>query len=303
MRSLTLLTTSAFIVAIAACAATEDADQLSYRSGRLSSNRGSPPPPGSTEEHDSSDTTGATAKDVGNPNATSSPTAPTSAGVPAYNFALTLGSSTPSVALGEQTTIDVNVEPRNGFNGPVDVSVAGLPDGATADPLTVTPGSPGKLVIKAALTAITTPSGGSSPLVITGRSGSLAATANANFKVAPKLTLTIPMNVDALRAAQIIYRDEYGAAFGSNQQALRTQDGNGIVVTVFNADSKAHVIHGANGFAHGDTGNPIQPNSFELSGANPRTRTFGPGTNANGYPHDGGNGQGASFRIKVVAAP
>ena len=104
------------------------------------------------------------------------------------------------------------------------------------------------------------------------------------------------MNIDALRAAGNVFRDEWGPAFGENQQALQTQTGNGIVVTVFNGDSKAHIIHGSNGFAHGDTNAPIQPNAFEMSGGNPRTRTLNPGTNGVGYPHDGGNGAGASLR-------
>jgi hypothetical protein len=71
---------------------------------------------------------------------------------------------------------------------------------------------------------------------------------------------------------------------------------------VFNADSKAHIIHGASGFAHGNTAEPIQPNAFEMANGAPRTRTLNVGTNANGYPHDGQQGVGASFRIKVEAA-
>lgn len=288
--------TSALTVPVLGCGETEDSNQLSFRS---SARRGTPPAEGSTEDHDD-DVSGAS-PDVANPNATTKPGAPASVGTPSYAFALALGSNTPVLGLGEQTEIDVTVQPKNGFNDPVEVSVSGLPDGAAAEPLTVRPGAPGKLVIKAGLNTIATPPGGSSAVVVMGKSGTIAATANANLKIAPKVTLTIPMNVDALRAAAITYRDEYGAAFGSNQQALRTQAGNGIVVTVFNADSKSHVIHGANGFAHGNTGAPIQPNAFEMDAGKPRTRTFAPGANANGYLHEGSNGQGASFRIKVVA--
>jgi hypothetical protein len=264
--------------------------------------RGGPPAVGSTDGHDPADTTGANTPDTGNPNATSKPNAPSTTGTANAEFALTLANNTPTVGLGDSTQIDVSVQPKNGFNAPVTVTVTGLPGGATAAPLQLTPGTPGKLVIQADVTTTATASGQSTPIVVTGTAGGLSATANANFKVAPKLTLTIPVNIDALRAAGTQYRDEWGDAFGSNQQALTTQPGNGIVVTVFNADSKAHIIHGANGFAHGDTNNPVQPNAFELSGGSPRTRTLNPGTNCNGYPHDGGNGSGASFRIKVVAA-
>jgi hypothetical protein len=150
--------------------------------------------------------------------------------------------------------------------------------------------------------AVATPVGGAAALVITGKAGDITATANANFKIAPKVKLTIPVNIDALRAAGTQYRDDWGTAFGSSQKALKTQTGNGIVVTVFNADSKAHIIHGANGFAHGNTGAPIQPNAFEMNNGAVRTRTLNPGANANGYPHDGAQGAGASFRIKVEEA-
>jgi hypothetical protein len=257
-----------------------------------------PPPEGSAQ--DDSNTTDSNTPDPGNPNAAAKPGAPSTPGTSNADFALTLSTNTPSVGLGDKTEIDVTVEPKGGFNAPVSIAVTGLPGGATAAPLQVTPGTPGKLVIQADVTTPATAPNQSTPIVVTGTAGGLSATANANFKVAPKLTLTIPMNIDALRAAGTEYRDEWGPAFGQNQQPLQTQTGNGIVVTVFNADSKAHIIHGANGFAHGDTNNPIQPNAFELSGASPRTRTLNPGVNANGYPHDGGNGAGASFRIKVV---
>jgi len=111
------------------------------------------------------------------------------------------------------------------------------------------------------------------------------------------------MNIDALRAAAggTTYRNEWGTEFGSTPSPLHTQVGNGIVFTVFNADSKPHIIHGANGFAHGDTANPIAPNSMEMQNGAPRTRTLNVGANANGYPHEGANGPSVSFRIQVQA--
>ena len=242
------------------------------------------------------------AVDPGNPNASTTPKAPGTPGTTNAQFGLTLSSATPVVGLGESTEIEVRIEPKNGFVGSVDVSVAGLPAGATAAPVQATATSPAKLVIRTEVTAVATPPDESAPLVITGTSGSLVATVNANFKIAPKLTLTIPVNIDALRAAGTQYRDQWGAAFGANPQPLKTQAGNGVVVSVFNADSKPHVIHGANGFAHGNTGAPIQPNAFEMANGAVRTRTLNPGANVNGYPHDGSQGSGASFRIRVEAA-
>jgi hypothetical protein len=265
----------------------------------LSSDSTSPPAAGSTAEHDDDDNDGEDLPDVGNPNA-DAPPPPPGAGTASAQLAVTLAQPTPTVDLGQETDLDVTVTPKGGFSGPVTLSVSGLPAGVTAAPADVNvAGGPAtaKLKLVAALDAVATPVNTSVPLVVSATSSASTATANANFKVAPRLKLVIPVNVDALRAAQVTYRDEWGAAFGASQKPLRTQQGNGIVVTVFNADSKSHIIHGQNGFAHGNTGSPIPPNSVE-----PRTRTLNVGTNCSGYPHDGAQGPGASFRIRVVAA-
>lgn len=268
----------------------------------------SPPPVGSPDEHDPSDV-GDGDLDPGNPNANTRPEPPNTSGAAAPEFALTLSDDTPTVGLGEEVTIDVVVEGIDGFSGDVDLSVTGLPPGATAStakatiPAGATASAPTKITIRAGFDAIPSAPGTSSPISIAGTSGQAAASANANFKVAPRFTLTIPLNVDALRAANVQYRDEWGEAFGQNPTPLRTQQGNGIVVTVFNADSKPHVLHGANGFAHGDVSAPIQPNAYEMQNGNVRTRTLNPGTNANGYLHEGTGGVGASFRIIVEEAP
>lgn len=301
--SLLVALASILTVTAVGCSDMNDGTGLSSRRARRTS---SPPAAGSVEDHDESDTEGEDDLDVGNPNADTKPNAPSTPGTAAPEFALTLAQNTPTVDLGESVDLDVSIEPKNGFTGAVDLSVSGLPSGTTATPTSVTVGASAataKIKITAAIDAVATAPNTSSALVITGRSGGVTATANANFKVAPKLKLTIPVNVDALRAANVQYRDEWGAAFGANPKSLRTQQGNGIVVTVFNADSKAHIVHGANGFQHGNTGAPIEPNSFEMANGAPRTRTLNVGTNANGYPHEGANGVGASFRIRVEAAP
>jgi hypothetical protein len=268
--------------------------------------RGTPPAAGSVADHDESDTDGADAVDVGNPNADSNPTAPSTAGTSTGSFALALTQNTPSVDLGESVDLDVVVEPKDGYQGTVTFAVTGLPPGITAAPAQATLAGAAatvKVKLTAGFASVPSAPDTSSAIVITGTAGAATATANANLKIAPKLKLTIPLNIDALRAASVSYRDEWGAAFGQSQQALKTQAGNGIVVTVFNADSKAHVIHGASGFAHGSTAEPIQPNAFEMQNNAPRTRTLNVGANVNGYPHDGANGSGASFRIRVEAAP
>jgi len=257
------------------------------------------------EEHDEDDTPGATSVDPGNPNASSRPAPPATKGTEAAEFGITLSDDTPTVDLGASTTIDVTIEPKGGFNGPVELSVSGLPSGVTAAPVTANVAGPttAKLTLEASYNTPVTPPNQSVPLVVTAKSGAVQATANANFKVAPRVTITIPVNVDALRGASQL-RSEYGEAFGPNGQPLLTQQGNGIEVLIFNADSKPHIIHGPGGqFPHGNTAAPIQPNSFEMSNGSPRKRTLNVGANVTAYLHDGNNGQGASFRIRVAAAP
>lgn len=295
--------------ATASSFACSDGTQLT--SGAYAARRGGQgvPAPGTQEQHDDGDTEGADENDPGNPNADETPDAPATPGTAAGSLAVALSNATPAVDLGKSIDIDVTVQPKEGFTGSVALSATGLPAGATATfvPATVTIGASAvsaKLTILAPITTVPSAPNASSAIVVTAKSGNVTATANANFRVNPRATLTIPMNIDALRAAAAgtVYRNEWGAEFGQTQVPLSTQVGNGIVFTVFNADSKPHIIHGANGFAHGDTANPIQPSAFEMANGAPRTRTLNVGANVNGYPHEGANGPSASFRIRVQQA-
>jgi hypothetical protein len=288
-----------------------DGSQLT--GGAYAARRGSgasgAPAPGRQEQHDDGDTDGSDETDPGNPNADETPNAPSSQGTTAGGLGVTLSNATPTVDLGKAIDIDVSVQPKDGFTGSVALTATGLPTGATATfvPASITLGAAAvtaKLSIRAPLTTVPSAPNTSAAVVVTAKSGSLTATANANFRVNPRATLTIPLNIDALRAAGAgtVYRNEWGTEFGQTQTPLSTQIGNGIVFTVFNADSKPHIIHGANGFAHGDTANPVQPNALEMTNGQPRTRTLNVGANVNGYPHEGANGPSASFRIRVQQA-
>ena len=243
--------------------------------------------------------------DDGNPNADTLPGAPSTQGANAPQFTMTLSDAQPALGLGETKDISVTVTPKNGFTGAVNIAVTGLPAGVTAAPAVATVGTgpaTAKVTLKVDATAAVTPEATPAALKVTGSAGSVSSTANANFKVAPKLLITIPMNVDALRAATQTFRDDYaGPALGSKAQPLKTQPGNGIVFTVFNADSKQHIVHGAGAFPHGDTANPIEANAFEMQNGKPRIRTMNVGQNATGYLHEGNQGVGASFKISVVA--
>lgn len=248
--------------------------------------------------------------DTGNTNATTPPPAPTTPGTGAAAFDMALSTATPNVNLGEQVEITVTITPKAGATGDADLTVTGLPADATGTfaPAKVTLGAApvtSKLTVKVPVTAVPSAPNTSSAIVVAAKQGTAQATANANFKINPAVKLTIPVNIDALRTTGTVYLDQWGTAFGANPQALKTQAGNGIVVTVFNADSKQHIVHGNNGFTHGSTtaGQEIQPNSFEMQNGAPRTRTLNVGANVNGYPHEGANGTSAAFRMSVVAAP
>lgn len=260
-------------------------------------------------DHDPDDI-GDQSPDEGNDNADTLPVAPSNPGQTAAEFDLVMSNATPAVDLGQKLEIDVTLTPKNGFTGAVTLAATGLPTGATAAfaPASVTLGAAAvtaKLTIDVAVTSVPSAPGASSPIEVAATSGSIRATANANFKINPRATLVIPLNIDALRSTGTNYLDQWGPAFGANPTPLRTQEGNPIVFTVYNADSKLHIVHGNNGFQHGSTtaGQEVQANAFEMQNGEPRTRSLAVGANITGYPHEGANGQSAGFRISVQAAP
>lgn len=300
------LVSGVFVLSAVACG--EGASTGSLRRG------GYVPSAGEQVDHDPDDVDDGTA-DPGNPNATTPPPAPGDPAGQGGQFTIALSSTTPAVDLGAAATIDVSVTGKPGFTGDVDLSATGLPAGVTAAfaPAKVTLGATAvtsKLTLTSTFAATPSAPNASTPIQIVAKNAGGQATANANFKVNPKLTLTIPMNLDALRQAGVgtQFKNEWGTAFGTTPAQLKTQEGNGIVVVVRNADSTAHIVHSGGAFAHGDTGRPIQPNDVEkLADGTTRTRTLSPTAaspiNVSGYPHEGANGPSVSFRIGVTVAP
>lgn len=274
------------------------------------------PKQGDPAEHDPTELE--SGDEGGNPNADAPPPPPADPAGQTDNFGVTLSSTQPAADLGAEVELDVTIAQKNGFTGDADLSVTGLPAEATATftPAKVTIGATpaaAKLKIRVGYAPIPSPVGGSTPIKVVATAGTSKAEANANFKVNPRMTLTIPMNIDALRQANVgtVYRNEWGTEFGTTPTPLRTQTDNPIVVRVFNGDSTGHIIHGANGFAHGSTAANIPPNSFEPSVAGdtnspPRERNLSVANgdvNCNGYMHEGANGPSVSFRIQVRPAP
>jgi hypothetical protein len=260
------------------------------------------PAPGSQQAHDPN--APEEPADPANPNASTPPPAPATPGVAAGSFAVSVDNATPASDLGSSIDVTVTVEPKDGFKGDATLTVTGLPTGAigTFSPASVTlntTAATSKLTIKVPASVAPSAAGAASAIVIKAASGDIDATANANFKVNPKITMTIPVNADAMRAAVgTRYVDGWaGPMFGSAPAPLQTQSGNPITVIVKNADSKSHIVHGNAGFVHGDTQNPIPP-----GGTDPKNRTLAAGVNTSGYLHDGSNGTSESFRISVDTA-
>jgi hypothetical protein len=241
-----------------------------------------------------------------NPNASTPAPAPTVPGTTAAQLGVTLSTATPATDLGTSIDVTVTVEPKAGFTGQATLTATGLPAGvvATFVPASVTLNTTpmtSKLTLQVPFTATPSAAGAASAVVIKAAAGAVEATANANFKVNPKLTMTIPVNSAALLAAGGGAKnvDGWGSpAFGAAQQALSTQAGNPIVVVVKNADSAPHIVHGNAGFPHGDTANPVP-----AGGIDPKTRSLNAGVTTSGYIHGETNGTSVGFGIKVNTAP
>ncbi|MGH8572073.1 MAG: galactose oxidase-like domain-containing protein, partial [Gammaproteobacteria bacterium] len=93
-------------------------------------------------------------------------------GAQSPDFSLSAAPSTQSVAAGGSTTYTATVTPSGGFNGTVSFSASGLPAGASASftpPTVIGSGSTTMTVMTAGSTPV-----GSSPVTITGTSGSLS---------------------------------------------------------------------------------------------------------------------------------
>jgi hypothetical protein len=262
------------------------------------------PAAGSAQDHDPGAVNDVS--DPPNPNAATPPAAPATPGTAATELGVTLANATPAADLGTTMDLDVVVEPKAGFKGDADLTVTGLPAGVTATftPARVTLNTSSvtsKLSLQVPFTTVASAPGTSSALVVKATAGAAVATANANFKVTPRISMTIPVNAEALRAAVgTRYVDGWGGpAFGSLPATLSTQNGNGVVVVVKNADSTPHIVHGQGGFAHGGN-TPVPP-----GGVDPLARTINPPAGGqltpNGYLHDGANSTSVAFQFTVKA--
>jgi hypothetical protein len=109
-------------------------------------------------------------------------------GVVTPDFTLSASLASQSVVQGSATSYGITVTPLNGFTGSVNLSVSGIPSGATG---TLTPSSTTGSSTLAVTTSATTPAG-TYALTITGVSGNLARTTAATLVVtSPGFSLTV----------------------------------------------------------------------------------------------------------------
>ena len=100
-------------------------------------------------------------------------------GAPSPDFSLSISPGSQTVTQGNGAAYTATVNPSNGFSGDVNLSVSGLPSGATG---TFTPNPATGSSDLSVTTSVGTPAG-SYPLVVTGTSGSLTHNASATLVV------------------------------------------------------------------------------------------------------------------------
>ncbi len=199
-----------------------------------------------------------------NPNNPGTPGTPATPGAPAPPAAgaakldITLDNAAPPVELGAEVKVMVNIAPKEGLTGKVDLSVTGMPAGVTAtfDKTSVdivgTASSSAILTIKTSTDTVPATAG----LTITAKpaSGDMK-TSPVNVNVQPTLTLKIPVNAGALTGMAA------NTAFAPADVKVKL-GGKKIAVKVRNDDSATHIIHSGNtgGFNHGNTGATIAAN-------------------------------------------
>lgn len=242
-----------------------------------------------------------------NPNSSTPPAPPATPGTSAGSLEVALSTATPATDLGTSLDVVVTITPKAGLTGEIALSATGLPAGVTGTfaPATVTAGTApatSKLTLTVPFTTVPSAPGAPSAIVVKATAGSTVATANANFKVNPQVTLTVPVNTTALLAAGGAPKniDAWGGpTFGANAVALQTQAGNGITFIVKNLDSAPHLVHGQNGFPHGAAA--IAPGAVDS-----KSRVLDPAAAniaSSGYIHQELNGTAVGFKVLVNKAP
>jgi hypothetical protein len=120
--------------------------------------------------------------------------------VPGSDFSLTANPNAVSVAQGGQNTSTITVVPSNGFNGSVNLSASGLPNGVTA---AFSP-NPTTSTSTVTFTASGTATVGTSTVTITGVSGSLTHTTTIQLTVTANSNPAVTLSPTSLTWGKIL---------------------------------------------------------------------------------------------------
>ncbi|HRH00607.1 MAG TPA: hypothetical protein PLR99_30395 [Polyangiaceae bacterium] len=206
------------------------------------------------------------------------PSQPTGAG----KVDITLDNASPTLELMAESKLTVNVAPKEGFTGKVDLAVTGAPAGmmATFDKTSLeltTASASAMLTVKTSSEVAP----GAVTLTVTATSASGPRTTPVNVTVSPTLTLSIPPNAGALTGMAA------NTAFAPAPINLKL-GGKKIAVKIKNNDSMGHIIHAGNtgGFNHGNRNAPIAPGAFEGNVENGQAREVNAAGTYSFYLHD-----------------
>lgn len=193
----------------------------------------------------------------GVPTTPGEPPAPTGAGMLDIN----LDNAAPTLDLMAEVKVTVNVAPKAGFTGKVDLAVTGAPAGVsvTLDKASLeltTASASAILTVKTSSEVVP----GSVALTITATSAAGAKSTPISLTVSPTLTLSIPPNAGALTGMAA------NTAFAAAPIPLKL-GGKKIAIKIKNNDSMGHIIHAGNtgGFNHGNRNAPVAPGAFEAA--------------------------------------
>jgi uncharacterized membrane protein len=145
------------------------------------------------------------------------------------DFSLSATPASQSVQAGSSTSYTATIAAQNGFSGTVNLSVSGLPAGATGtfNPVTVTgPGSSTLTVNTLGSTPL-----GSYPLTVTGTSGSLSHSTGVT------LVVTAPPPPSPLAIDTVISQDATSASSSITTAAFSTTQPNEVLLAFISADS------------------------------------------------------------------
>lgn len=190
------------------------------------------------------------------------PSAQDSGSSQSASYSVMLGSSTTDIELrANAMPIVVTVAPNN-FNGPVSLSVTGLPAGVTGtfDNATLNVSGTTGASTNLTLTTMSTAPVGPIAAMIVATSGSTTQSSALTINVKPVITLTIPMNVDAMKGTPGNPSKNVFGTYPIMITAPANISATPIQVKVFNADSTGHCIHASNpnqGFPHDPVTNGV----------------------------------------------